>query len=128
MCEVLLHEKMPPPPPPPVKKCPHHGYSCNMGGAKFNGVSVLYKHWHTLEYPWWGAFFHANSMKFCPPPYYMNIHGGGIFSCNSPKQKEGFLFMMNSYPEFTFNINSSLLSNEATEYVHFLEVISNAIW
>ena len=36
--------------------------------------------------------------------------------------------MMNSYPEFTFNIHSSLLSNEATEYVHFLEVISNAIW
>ena len=27
-----------------------------------------------------GAIFHANSMKFCPPPYYMNIHGGGIFS------------------------------------------------
>ena len=46
----------------------------------------------------------------------------------SPKQKEGFLFMMNSYPEFTFNINSSQLSNEVTEYVHFLEVISNAIW
>ena len=26
-----------------------------------------------------GAIFHANSIKFCPPPYYMNIHGGGIF-------------------------------------------------
>ena len=29
-----------------------------------------------------GAIFHANSMKFFPPPYYMNIHGGDIFSCN----------------------------------------------
>ena len=34
-----------------------------------------------------GAIFHANSMKFCPPPYYMNIHGGGIFSCNSTISK-----------------------------------------
>ena len=31
-----------------------------------------------------GTIFHANSMKFCPPPYYMNIHDGGIFSCNRP--------------------------------------------
>ena len=44
-----------------------------------------------------GAIFHANSIKFCPPPYYMNIHGGGIFSWGGG----GHFFMQQAYSGFS---------------------------